>query len=93
MKLEVRVLLHETERLSKHQALPKCKQKWRSNEAIISGTKVGNYRQRSRLTTENQDVLLRVQREAPRDVEGSVRVGSDEDDRQMGCKDKEDVIR
>ena len=52
-------LPHETERLSKQQELPKRDQKWRSIETIISDTKIGNYRQRSRLTTENQDMLLR----------------------------------
>ena len=50
--------------------LPKCEQKWRSNEAIILDIKIGNYHQRSRLTTENQDVLLKVQMEAPRAVSG-----------------------
>ena len=34
-------------------------QKWRSNETIISDAKIGNYRQRRRLMTENQDMLLR----------------------------------
>ena len=48
--------------------------------------------QRSRLTAENQDMLLWVEILAPRDVEGSIRVGCDEDDRQIGCNEKEDVI-
>ena len=50
--------------------LPKGEQKWRSNEEIILNTKVGNYCQRSRLTTENQDVLLTMQMEAQREVRG-----------------------
>ena len=36
-------------------------------------------------------MLLRVQMEAPRDIDLG-REGCDEDDRQMGCKEKEDVI-
>ena len=64
------VWLHETEWLSKQQVLPKGEQKWRSNEAMILDTKVGSYCQRSRLTTENQDVLLTMQMEAQREVRG-----------------------
>ena len=56
---KMHVLLHETEWLSKQQVLTRREQKWMSNETIISDTKIGNYRQRSRLTTENQNMLLR----------------------------------
>ena len=58
--------------LSKQQVLPKSEQKRRSNETIIPDTKIGNYFQRSRLTAENQDMLLRGRwiMEAQREVKG-----------------------
>ena len=49
---KTRVLFDETERISKQQVLPKSERKWRSNEEIISDTRIGNYHQRHRLTAE-----------------------------------------
>ena len=62
------ILLHETEQLSKQQVLLKHEQKWKTNETILSDTKIGNYRQRSRLTTAKSGHAFEGQMEAPREV-------------------------
>ena len=60
--------LHETEWLSKQQVLPRSEQKWRSNETIISDTKIWNYCQKKKADNRKSGPAFEVQMEAPREV-------------------------